>query len=109
MDQDRQIRFLIPPFFLFASLLWGAYLGGCDLSRIFKPDSLKDSLGVLAATAVLVVPIGYLISTISVALLRILAFVLRRPTYEALLTDAALGRVWNKLMSPPPADRTKVL
>ena len=47
MDLDRQIRFVIPPFFLFASLLWGAHLAGCDLSPFFK----KDALGLLAASA----------------------------------------------------------
>ncbi len=27
MDKDRQIRMLVPPFFMLASVLWGAYLG----------------------------------------------------------------------------------
>ncbi len=55
MDQDRQIRFLIPPFFLLVSILWGAYLSGRDLTPIFKPDYSREVLGVLAAAAVAVV------------------------------------------------------
>jgi hypothetical protein len=104
MDQDRQIRFVIPPFFLLASLLWGAHLGGCDLLSKFKPDNAKDqlgvlaaTLGVLAATAVLIVPAGYLISIISETALRILAKIRRWPTYEAHLKDDTLGRIWDQL------------
>jgi hypothetical protein len=97
MDQDRQIRFAIPPFFLFASLLWGAYLGGRDLSPIFRPETAKEVLGLLAAAAVAVVPIGFLISTLSVTLLRGLAAVFGNPTYEAVLSDSTLERVWNQL------------
>jgi hypothetical protein len=99
MDQDRQIRFAIPPFFLFASLLWGAYLGGRDLSPIFRPETAKEVLGLLAAAAVAVVPIGFLISTLSVTLLRGLAAVFGNPTYEAVLSDSTLERVWNQLAS----------
>ena len=99
MDQDRQIRLAIPPFFLLASLLWGAYLGGLDLSPILKPDTAKEALGLLAAAAVAILPVGFLISTISVTLLRVLAAIFRKSTYEAVLDDSTLVRVWSKLRS----------
>jgi hypothetical protein len=109
MDQDRAIRFAIPPFFLFASLLWGAHLGGCDLSFIFKLDVAKELLGLLAAAAVAVVPIGFLIGTISVILLRLLAWITGAPTYEAKLSDSTLDRIWRQLGSTHPKDKKLTL
>lgn len=112
MDQDRAIRFAIPPFFLFASLLWGAHLGGCDLSAwllstgnvtIEKLDIAKELLGLLAATAVAIVPVGFLISSLSVFLLRFIALIARKPTYEAVLDNHTLQRIWNQLYTHPQA------
>src|SRR5712692_1050520 len=109
MDQDRQIRFAIPPFFLFASLLWGAYLGHRDLSPIFKPETAKEVLGLLAAAAVAMVPIGFLISTLSVALLKGLAMLARSPTYEAVLSDSTLERIWDQLQTTQRKDKKLTL
>ena len=99
MDQNRQIRFAIPPFFLLASLLWGAYLGGLDLSPVFKPGTAKEVLALLATAAVAVVPMGYLISTLSVAFLRGLVAIAKKPTYEAVLSDTTLVCIWCQLQS----------
>ncbi|MHB0972115.1 MAG: hypothetical protein ACYC7A_17385 [Thermoanaerobaculia bacterium] len=104
MDQDRQIRLAIPPFFLLASLLWGAYLGGLDLSPILKPDTAKEVLGLLAAAAVAILPVGFLISTISVTLLGVLAACFGKSTYEAVLDDSTLKRIWPKLGSGQERD-----
>jgi len=109
LDQDRAIRFAIPPFFLFASLLWGAHLGGCDLSSIFKPEIAKEWLGLLAAAAVAVVPVGFLISAISVILLRVMALITRTPTYEAKLCDSTLDRIWKQLESTQAKDKKLTL
>lgn len=97
MDQDRQIRFAIPPFLLFASLLLGAHLGGRDLSPLLKPDTVKDLFGVLAAAAVSIVPVGFLIGAISVIVLRGVALIVRTPTYEAHLKAIALQRIWEHI------------
>ena len=51
MDQDRQIPFLIRPFFLYASLLWWAYIDPywhCSLSGLLGA-SLKEIIPILAA------------------------------------------------------------
>src|SRR6266446_7888373 len=109
MDQDRQIRLAIPPFFLFASLLWGAYLSHRDLSPILKPETAKEVLGLLAATAVAIVPVGYLISTISVNVLRLLAVIARKPTYEAVLDEATLERIWKQLKTSQPTNKMLAL
>ena len=104
MDQDRQIRLAIPPFFLLASLLWGAYLGSLDLLSLLKPDTAKEVLGLVAAAAVAILPVGFLISTISVVLLSVLAAIFRKPTYEAVLDNDTLGRIWPKLHSAQEKD-----
>jgi hypothetical protein len=109
MDQDRQIRFAIPPFFLFASLLWGAYLAHRDLSPIFKPETAKEMLGVLAAAAVAIIPLGFLLSTLSVMLLRLLALIARTPTYEAVLKDPVLERIWSQLKTTQAKDKKLTL
>ncbi len=82
---------------MLASLLWGAYLSDWDLPPIFKPENTKELLGLLAATAVAIVPLGYLISTISVAVLRSLAMIAKTPTYEAVLSDTTFDRVWRQI------------
>jgi hypothetical protein len=97
MDQDRQIRLLIPPFFLFASLLWGAHLGGMSVTAYFKPESAKELLGLLAATAVVLVPIGFMIGVISVLLLALVGLFSQSTTYEARMSSATLERIWNQL------------
>jgi len=102
-------RFAIPPFFLLASLLWGAYLGGLDLSPVFKPDTAKEVLALLAAAAVAVVPMGYLISTLSVALLRGLVAIAKKPTYEAVLSGTTLDRIWSQLQSAQARDEKLTL
>src|SRR3954451_8425710 len=109
MDQDRQIRFAIPPFFLFASLLWGAYLGGMDLGPIFKPDTTKEVLGVIATAAVALVPIGFVISTFSIAILRFAFWVARKPTYEAMLDKETLGSIWKRLKLPGEPEEKETL
>jgi len=105
MDQDRKIRFAIPPFFLIASLLWGAHLGRPDVCQIFKPETAKEMLGLLAATAVVIVPVGFMISTLSVMLLRALVLIARTPTYEAVLSDSTLERIWGQLQSTQARDK----
>lgn len=86
---------VIPPFFLLASLFVGAQLGDVDLSLILKPDTTKELFGVLAATVVLVLPLGFLISSISVVLLSGIAKACQKVTYEAVLSEAVLECIWD--------------
>jgi len=109
MDQDRQIRLAIPPFFLLASLLWGAHLSGRDLSLIFRPETTKELLGLLAATAVVVIPLGFLISSLTVALLTVSFWLARRPSYEAVLSDSTLDRIWHQLGTTHSRNKNLIL
>ncbi len=97
--------FACPRYFIIASLLWGAHLGSRDLSQIFKPETAKEMLGLLAATAVVIVPVGFLISTLSVMLLRALALIARTQSYEAVLSDSTLERIWGQLQSTQAKDK----
>src|SRR3990172_4289228 len=105
MDPLRQLRFLVPPFFLVASLLVGAHLGGVlDLSILKSEAIAKNITGIIAlviaiATAT-VLPLGFLITTISVNLLRLIARISYRFNpryYEAVLSDESWDRIWKKL------------
>jgi uncharacterized membrane protein YjdF len=109
MDQHRQIRFAIPPFFLLASLLWGAYLGGRDLSPIFKPETAGGLIGLLTVATVAIVPLGFLISTVSVLLLRGVAKIAKIRSYEAALSDTTLDLIWDQLRSVQARDKKMTL
>lgn len=104
MDQDRQIRFAIPPFFFLSSLLLGSILSGHgpDALSLLKSETAKELLGLLAATAVLIVPVGFFISALSVGLLKIGAWLIGWPTYEAHLSADALGRIWSQIQWVEP-------
>lgn len=110
MDQDRQIRLLIPPFFLLLALLWGAYLDpSVKLAPLLLPASAQSLLGVLAAATVCVLPLGFLLSAISILLLRILFSLSRNPGYEARITAEALRRIWPQLHTNSPFDTNHTL
>jgi len=55
------------------------------------------------------VPIGFLIGTLSVAVLRMIAVIVGRPTYEAVLSDASLERIWGQLQSAQARDKSVTL
>jgi hypothetical protein len=109
MDQDRQIRFAIPPFFLFGSLLWGAYLGGINLEHLLNLETTKGVLGVLAAAAIALVPIGFVISSLSIFLMRLAFRCFHTPTYEVVLDKETLSRIWKKVHRSGEADPKQIL
>jgi O-antigen/teichoic acid export membrane protein len=65
---------------------------------------MKEFLGLLAAAAVAILPIGFLISAISVTLLALLAKVCRKPTYEAVLSESTFDRIWATIGSVQTKD-----
>jgi uncharacterized membrane protein len=100
MDQQRQIRFLIPPFLLFSSLLWGLQLSSPERAAAFLSSSSATAvLGLLAAGAAALVPTGYVIGTMAISILRATFCLLGRSSYEAVLPEGALKRIWPKLKS----------
>ncbi|MGA2771250.1 MAG: hypothetical protein ABSG26_10590 [Bryobacteraceae bacterium] len=104
MDQDRQIRFLIPPFFFFASLLIGVLVRNNALRVWLQAASPQHLLAVGGVITGSLLPVGFLISTITFLLLRV-AFLLRRGSFETTLTFAALKATWPHLKTSLPFDQ----
>lgn len=98
MDTDRQIRLLIPPFLLALSLVVGAYLDPkIHLATLLRPESTKELFGLLAAAAVCVLPLGFLISVVSVLVLRLSFAWTSSGTYEVALPKEELDTIWLQL------------
>jgi hypothetical protein len=105
METNRELRMLVPPFVLLVSLCWGAFLDPAKpLTAV--PDSTSKLLGLLAGGSILVVALGFLISSISIVLLRtivlprrIWAYCKHGTTlhYEAILSPEALTRLSRSL------------
>jgi len=79
MDNDRRIRFIVPPLFLLASLLWGACvdpaIGWAGLHDLLPEDFLRtldtvELLGLLAGGGLVLFPLGYIIGTLAYVVLR---------------------------------------
>lgn len=103
MDEERRIRFLIPPLFLIGSLLWGI---ACDpvtsLQGLvgLEPDDLGDMLALLAGGGVVVVTFGFLLGAITVFVLRTTFRIFLRRYHEVVLSQHALERIWDRLAVP---------
>lgn len=109
MDQDRQIRLLIPPFFLFAALAFIAHSAGVDLVAEVGAYSTEQLLAIGGVVGASALPSGYLLTSLTVLLLRGIAFLCGWATYEAHISEASYGSIWTKLGLPPPAKRDQEL
>ncbi len=115
MDKDRQIRFLYPPLFFVGFWIWALYLdparGVADYlpTGVQLPISLNNILGILAGGGVLVLVLGFLISSVSVALLRISFRLAGHHTYEAVLSDDCRERLSNAVGLQKSAPKSDVL
>ncbi len=110
MDEERQIRFLIPPFFLATSLLWGAYLSpSVHLKQIFNPLEAKDIIALLGIGTVAAIPIGYFIGSLSHFVLRLLFWLFRQAPFEASLPETTLRRIWDRLDTGETLNRKRKL
>jgi len=113
-DQERQIRFLYPPFFLLASLLWGLYLdpNRC-LSDILPttsfPAEASKILGLIAGGGIFIIAAGFLIGAVSVLALRLIFFMLGRRRYEASVSAECLKRIWERVHAAELPDTSKAL
>jgi len=76
MDQNRQIRFFIPPFFLIGSVFLADSLSCLNLFHRIAELLGKDTLAIAGALGASTIPLGFLIGTISVGILKIVSFVM---------------------------------
>jgi len=112
VDKDRQIRLLIPPFFLLASVLWGAYLSG-DLGAFLHPTgdgaaTLKSILSIVAVAGVATLPLGYAIGVLTITILSIFSRLFPQHAFDVPVSDAAMKAIWKKLgLSEQPRDRAR--
>jgi hypothetical protein len=106
VDRDRQIRLLIPPFFLLAALLWGAYLNG-QLSPYLHAagqgndaGALRTGISILGIIGVATLPVGYAIGVVTIAFLKCPGIRRMFPphyNYEMPVSDDAMTRIWAHL------------
>jgi hypothetical protein len=96
VDTAKEFRFLIPSFFLFASLMWGAALGNKleDVKLALASDpSLTSVIVATIGAAGLTLPVGFLLESISSIVCRWASWRFARKHLQACLSDACLGRL----------------
>lgn len=121
MDEQRQIRFLYPPFVMLASLLWGIHLDpntslvSLLQNRIPSVSEWSGIIGIVLGGGTVVIAFGFVISTVSISVLRFIFLVrslctCRRWThFEATVSSDCLALLWSKLGLPQPVDESKML
>src|SRR5882724_5161008 len=91
MDQVRQIRYLVAPFFFFASLLWGSHLAH---KPAFDVNRLKELAPLVVASFF---PVGFLVGALSHGLTRWLIKLWTGRPSEIALSHEALKNIWSKI------------
>ncbi len=85
MNNERQIRFLYPPFILIGSLLTGLGFDNCKTIdwpfALIKINDSKDLIAIIIGGGALVLVLGYIIGTITITLLRLI-FISNKGIYE---------------------------
>jgi len=110
MDKDRQLRMLIPPFFLIASVVWEAYLSGDLWQYLYATTaatdsaSLKTLLSILGVVGVATLPVGYGIGVLTMCLLRLASPLFPHRAYDIPMSKNAMSKIWRRLGVPegPP-------
>jgi len=94
LDQLRELRFLLPPFFFFASLASGAYLDPA-YQLLCKLHQFKDSQAiVIASVGAATVPVGFLIGVVSMMLLAGLSRLTRWQQWDVPHSESTVGAMW---------------
>jgi amino acid transporter len=115
VDEDRRIRFLVPPVLFAASLLLGASSDETTRSLIRSALANADLskwigvlVGLIAGAGILVFAVGYVIGTCT--LLRLFfRYILKIQFHEAPLSDHALPLVWKTLHATGSPSRKQKL
>lgn len=108
MDQDRQIRFLIPAFLFFAWIALGLGFDPCGWESIVKNHSKDEFIAGGAAIAASLLPIGFLLAALSTLVLRVIFLPTGKPYETFLSTDSqeALARI---VKLPTPMTKSQQL
>jgi hypothetical protein len=111
MDEDRQIRFLVPPILFLASLFIGALAD--QTAREFVVGVLKNSdwsksIGLIAGGSAVVFAAGYVIGTFTYFTLRLI-FLCWGRFHEVALSDDSFRQIWDQMGAPGKPDRSQEL
>jgi hypothetical protein len=90
MDKTREIRFLMPPFIMAASMFWGKYIYNWSLPSI--PPQYNSAAGIAIFVAA-IIPIGYMIGTLSITILRLAFWLCGGRCFEACISQHTLARI----------------
>ena len=107
MDKDRQLRMLIPPFFVIASLLWAAHLSGLldpylhAAAASSGADYLKFGFSLVGLVGVTTLPMGYAIGIVTIGGLRCFGWLFPLRRHDLPVSKQAMGRIWKYLESDP--------
>jgi hypothetical protein len=112
MDKERQLRLLIPPFFVVASLLWGAHVAGLWYPYFHSAcvhedaslNSIKLWLSLVGLIGVTTLPAGYLIGMVTIGFLRSVGKLFPLKRYDLTVrNDGTIDLIWKHLrMSRTP-------
>ncbi len=92
MDPMRQIRLLIPPFFFYASIILAKIFSTGRIEWI-SDQKMGEIAGIAAFLALSALPLGFLISSLTILTLRVL-FPLFGKCMETDMDEKDLDRVW---------------
>lgn len=97
MDDARRFRFLIPPFFLGLSFVVGLYFSGFEFENLQHKYSTEELVAIGALIGASVLPVGFVLTSLSILCLRVIWRVFGGQTYESYeiaLSDETWDRVW---------------
>ena len=107
MNEPRNLRFLIPPFFFFFWALLAGYFADVDFKAQLDEFSTNELLAITAVIGATSLPIGYLLTSISILFLKAIArfFGSHSHTYEAHLSDKAFKTIWRGIKASRTPNR----
>ena len=108
MDENRTIRFVTPTFFFFGSLLFGAWRTFPNFFDALKTLTPAQVAAITAAGVAAMFPVGFIITGISVLLLRSWFRLCSTHSYQIRLSDDAWKKVWADLGLPEHIQRSRL-
>ncbi len=70
MDAERQIRWLIAPFFFYCNLILGAWLSDCCFVQRILCMEAETTTAVIALGIAMTLPLGYFLGSVSIVILK---------------------------------------
>jgi hypothetical protein len=113
MDEARTIRFYVAPVLFLMSLIWGAWFDPAMKQHVIldhlQVDNLSKLIGLAAGGGFVVFAFGYIIGTLTYAILRLLFWLkglCRRSSryHEAGFSSESLKNIWLRTGHPSPTD-----